>query len=124
MVITEVLQILNLRQVRTMISDLTNLVIIVKEVAMVTISVEEVMLVMIMVVAVARDLRYKQPSLVMWKMFFTAILRTKALSAGSQPALRAPPWSEADLNTEVPEICHGDICSVRPQKRQESRPYI
>lgn len=122
--IIAVVQILNLRQVRIVMSDCIKLVIIVMEVAMVTIRVQEIVLVIVMVVAVARDLCSRQPSLVMWKMFSTATLRTKALSAGSQPSLRASLWPEADLNTEVPDVCHGDTCSVRSQRRQEGRPCI
>lgn len=76
---------LKLRQVRTGMSDFIKLVITVMEVAMVTMRVDEILL----VAAMAEGLGSGQLSLVVWKSLPTAILRTYALSAGSQPALRA-----------------------------------
>lgn len=88
--------------------------------AVVTIRVEEIIM-----VAVARALGSRQLSLVMlWKTLSTAILRTKVPSAGSQSALRASPWPEADPKAQVPEVHPDDICSARSQRRQEGRPHI
>lgn len=80
---------LMLRQVRTVTSDCIKLVMIVREVAMVTVRVEEIMVVEVIVVAMAECLGSRQLSLVIWKMLPTAIHITKALSMGSQPTLRA-----------------------------------
>lgn len=54
-----------LRQVRTVMSDCMKLVMIIMEVAMVTMRVEEIMLVEVMVVAMAEGLSSRQLSLVM-----------------------------------------------------------
>lgn len=115
---------LKLRQVRTVMLDLIKLVIIVMKAAMVAMKVEEIMVVLVMVVAMTEGLGSRQLSLVIWKMLPTAILRTKALSACSEPILRAVPWPRVDLNIQVLEVCHDGICSVRSHCRQESRPYI
>lgn len=114
--ITVVAQMLKLRQVRTAMSDLINLVIMLMKVSMVAMKVEEIVVVVVMVVVMTEGLGSRQLSLVMWKMLPTAILRTKAISAGSEPALRTAPWPGADLNTQVLEICHNDICSVRSEE--------
>ena len=119
-----VAQMLKLRQVRTVMLDLIKLMIMVMKVAMVAMRVEEIMVVVVMVVAMTECLGSRQLSLVMWKMLPTAILRTKSLSVGSQPVLRATPWPRAELNTQVLETCRGDICSVRSHWRQWGRPYI
>lgn len=58
-----------LRQVRTVMSDCIKLVMMVMEVAMVTVRVEEIMLVEVTVVAIAEGLGSRQLSLVIWKMF-------------------------------------------------------
>lgn len=102
-------------------SGCIKLVMMVMKVAMVTMRVEEIMLVEVMVVAMAEDLGSRQLSLVMWKMCSTAIQRTKALSAGSQLALKAASWPGTDLNMQVPKVCHGDTCSVRSYWREGGR---
>lgn len=122
--ITVAAQMLKLRQVRTVMLDLIKLMIMVMKVAVVAMRGEEIVVVVLMVVAMTERLGSRQLSSVMWKMFPTAILRTKSLSAGSQPVPRAAPWPRAELNTQVLEICHGDICSVRSHWRQWGRPYI
>lgn len=105
-------------------SDFIKLVIMLIEVAMVTVRADEIIWVVVMVVAMTRRLGSRQLSLVTWKMLTTAIVRIKDLSVGSQTALGAAPWPGTHLNPEIPEGCHGDICLVRSHQSQKDRCYI